>query len=75
MWRTRKTLPLPNSAKKAKLDSSWLPEWAFVDKHTVPIHPGTNAAERMWWERYAVRKGLYYHHEVVVWTETNLRPR
>jgi hypothetical protein len=54
----------PNAAKKAKLDSSWLPEWAFVDKPTVPIHPGTNAAERMWWERYAARKGMHYHHDV-----------
>jgi hypothetical protein len=54
----------PNVAKKAKFDSSWLPEWAFVDKPTVPIHPGTNAAERMWWERYAARKGMHYHHDV-----------
>jgi hypothetical protein len=55
---------LPKVAKKAKLDSSWLPEWAFVEKPTVPIHPGTNAAERMWWERYAARKGMVYHHDV-----------
>jgi hypothetical protein len=54
----------PKVAKKAKLDSSWLPEWAFVEKPTVPIHPGTNAAERMWWERYAARKGMVYHHDV-----------
>jgi hypothetical protein len=55
---------LSEVAKKAKLDSSWLPEWAFVEKPTVPIHPGTNAAERMWWERYAARKGMVYHHDV-----------
>jgi hypothetical protein len=55
---------LPEVAKKAKLYSSWLPEWAFVEKPTVPIHPGTNAAERMWWERYAARKGMVYHHDV-----------
>jgi hypothetical protein len=53
------------SPKKAKMDN-WLPDWAFVDKHTVPIHPGTNAAERMWKERYAAQMGLYYHHEVMM---------
>jgi hypothetical protein len=33
-------------------------------KPRVPIHPGTNAAERMWWERYAARKAKVYHHDV-----------
>jgi hypothetical protein len=53
----------PNVAKKTKV-CSWLPDSAFVDNYTVPIHPGTNAAERMWWERYAARKGMVYHHDV-----------
>jgi hypothetical protein len=55
----------PNAAKKAKV-CSWLPDSAFVDRYTVPIHPGTNAAERMWWERYAARKGMVYHHDVFI---------
>jgi hypothetical protein len=55
----------PNIAKKAKV-SSWLPDSAFVDNYTVPIHPGTNAAERMWWERYAARNGMVYLHDVFI---------
>jgi hypothetical protein len=55
----------PNLAKRAKV-CSWLPDSAFLDRYMVPIHPGTNAAERMWWERYAARKGLYYYHEVIM---------